>query len=414
MKSLVLCGALCAGLGLVWSSAGLAQEEPLSLEDALRQSGVVADGAEAPLNPRLVGPQADVEAAAALVAQARLRPNPEASFEAENVAGTGLYSGLQSSEYTLSAGLPIELGGKRGARVRAAEADLQVARLTGQLSVADVGLAVRQRYVAAVAANQRVDLAQGVHDRNKELLRVASALVDAGREPPLHSLRAEAELAQAEAELKAAQAEALSTRFALGAMIPGEDVPVVGSVFPELRPPYSVLGDYSGIEPRLARAERDAAQASVGLERSLGRPDLTASAGVRRFEESNDQAFVVGVSIPLPLWNHNQGNVAAAEARVRAATAREAVALADYQQQVAEARAAYFAAEAKAGTLEEKSLPQAEEALRLAEIGYRNGKFPLIDVLAAADARDEIRRDLIDAREAKDKAAALLIRLAAQ
>ena len=72
---------------------------------------------------------------------------------------------------------------------------------------------------------------------------VASALVDAGREPPLHSLRAEAELAQAEAELKAAQAEALSTRFALGAMIPGEDVPVVGSVFPELRPPYSVLGD---------------------------------------------------------------------------------------------------------------------------------------------------------------------------
>jgi cobalt-zinc-cadmium efflux system outer membrane protein len=414
MKSLVLCGALCAGLGLVWSSAGLAQGEPVTLEDALRQSGVVAGEAEAQINPRLVGPQADVEAAEALVGQARLRPNPEASFEAENIVGTGAYSGLQSSEYTLSAGLPIELGGKRGARIRAAEAALEVARLTGQLSVADVGLAVRQRYVAAVAAEQRVELAQGVYDRNRELLRVASALVDAGREPPLHSLRAEAELAQAEAELKAAQAEALSTRFVLGAMIPGEDVPVVGSIFPELRPPYSVLGDYSGIEPRLARAERDAAQESVGLERSLGRPDLTASAGVRRFEESNDQAFVVGVSIPLPLWNRNQGNIAAAEAKVRAATARETVALADYQQQVAEARAAYLAAEAKADTLEEKSLPQAEEALRLADIGYRNGKFPLIEVLGAADARDEIRHDLIDAREAQGKAAALLIRLAAQ
>ena len=97
MKSLVLCGALCAGLGLVWTSTGLAQEAPLCLDDALRQSGVASGAPEAQTNPRLVGPQADVEAAEALVGQARLRPNPEVSFEAENVAGTGVYSGLQSS-----------------------------------------------------------------------------------------------------------------------------------------------------------------------------------------------------------------------------------------------------------------------------------------------------------------------------
>ena len=169
--------------------------------------------------------------------------------------------------------------------------------------------------------------------------------------------------------------------------------------------------DSSWAWPRQSAKRR---RAPIGRERTLGVPDPTVSAGVRRFEESNDEAFVVGVSIPFPLRNRNQGNIAAAQAQARAAAAREAVATADYRQAVAEARADYFAAEAKADTLEGESLPQAEEALRLADIGYREGKFPLIEVLSVADARDDIRRSLIDAREAQGKAAALLIRLAAQ
>jgi cobalt-zinc-cadmium efflux system outer membrane protein len=174
------------------------------------------------------------------------------------------------------------------------------------------------------------------------------------------------------------------------------------------------VASYSGIETDIARAERVAAEAEIVRERSLRVPDPTVSAGVRRFEESNDNAFVVGVSIPLPIRNRNQGNILAAQARARAAGAREAVALADYRQAVAEARAAYLSAEVKASTLASGSLPQADEALRLAQIGYRNGKFPLLEVLAAADARDAIRRSLIDAREAQGSAAARLIRLAAQ
>lgn len=409
MKRLWWCAPVGAALCMLGAGPALAQKDALSLDEALRRAGAVAD-AEAD-NPRLIGPRADVEAAEALVGQARLRPNPEASFEAENVAGSGPFTGTQSSEYTLSAGLPIELGGKRAARIRAAESELAVARLRGEASLADLGQAVRERYVAAVAAQQRVALEQGVYDRNGELLRVARALVDAGREPPLHALRAESALAQAEAELKAAQAIALAARFSLGALLGGEGVPSVDPAFPDLAPPAETLAAYSGLEPRIAMAEREAAQAAVGLERSLGRPDLTASAGLRRFEDSNDQALVFGVSVPLPLWNRNQGNVAAAGARARGAAAREAVALSDYRQQVAEARAAFLGARARGDTLEQKSLPQAEEALRLADLGYRNGKFALLDVLAAADARDTIRRSLIDAREEQGRAAATLIRL---
>lgn len=414
MRSL-LWGALLAGAGCAMAPLAAAAQDSgaLTLEQALVLAGASSDPVAEASNPRTIGPRADVEEAEALVAQARLRPNPELSVEVENFAGTGDYSGLQSSEYTLSAGLPLELGGKRGARTVAARADLAVAQVREQLAVADIGLMVRQRYVSAVAAQARVDLAQDVYDRSRELAQVAGVLVEAGREPPLRALRAQSELAEAEAELKAAQATALASRFALGALWSQQSAPVTSAEFPKLRPPYELLSAYEGLELQLASAERQAAEAGVARERSLGAPDLSVSAGVRRFEESNDQALVVGLAVPLPLWNRNQGNVAAAQARLRSATARQAVAAADHRQAVADARAEYLASEAKADTLEADSLPQAEEALRLAEIGYREGKFELIEVLAAGDARDGVRRALIDAREAQGRSAAQLIRLAA-
>ena len=71
-------------------------------------------------------------------------------------------------------------------------------------------------------------------------------------------------------------------------------------------------------------------------------------------------------------------------------------------------------AETRVETLSTTSLPQAEEALRLVRIGYRNGRFPLIEVLSAAEARDAIREALIAAQEDRGQAAAELIRLAAQ
>ncbi|MGB7404952.1 MAG: TolC family protein, partial [Pacificimonas sp.] len=138
------------------------------------------------------------------------------------------------------------------------------------------------------------------------------------------------------------------------------------------------------------------------------------SAGVRRFEESKEQAFVVGVSLPLPFGNRNQGNIAAAQARLTAAAAREAVTRTDFGLAVEQTRSRYLAAETRVLTLSSTSLTQAEEALRLVQIGYRNGRFPLIEVLAAADARDTIRQSLIQAQEDRGRLAAQLIWLAAQ
>ena len=386
-------GVLLGGLFLAAHATTVAAQERelLTLEDALSRSGVTGEVDEISANPRMVGPRAEADAARSLVGQARLRPNPEVSFEVENIAGSGAFSGLRATEYTLAVGQRLELGNKRGTRVEAARAQAQLANLRADLSDVELGYLVRERYVAAAAAASRVELARDVVERNEELARIAGLLVEVGREPPLRALRAEAALAEARAELQASQAASLAARTALASLWGVQDVPpVVPADFPDIRPPGVALAAARGLQLRVV------------------------SAGVRRFEESNDNAFLVGVSIPLPFSNRNQGNIAAAEARLRAANAREAVALADFEQSVTRARAQYLAAEARVETLSRTSLPQAEEALRLVRIGYRNGRFPLIEVLSAAEARDAIREALIAAQQDRGQAAAELIRLAAQ
>ena len=410
-------GTLIAGLAFAMlTEPAIAQDASIiSLEEALDRTGVADGAAPDATNPRIVGPRADTEAAQALVGQARLRPSPEVSLEVENIAGSGAFSGLSATEYTLAVGQRIELGGKRGARVEAAEAQAQLANLRAGLAGAELGFLVRDRYVAAAAAAARVELAQDVVERNEELARIAGVLVEVGREPPLRAMRAEAALAEARAELQAAEAASLAARAALASLWGEQGTPpLVPGDFPDIRPPGTVLVSATGLQLQVARAESTAAAAEIERERSLRVPDPVVSAGVRRFEENNDNAFLVGVSIPLPFGNRNQGNIAAAEARLRAANAREAVALADFEQAVTRARAEYLAAEARVETLSTTSLPQADEALRLVRIGYRNGRFPLIEVLSAAEARDAIREALIAAQEDRGQAAAELIRLAAK
>ncbi len=410
-------GVLIAGLSLAAITTPVAAQELelLSLEDALSLAGV-AEGIPGPAtNPRLIGPQAETDAARALIEQARLRPNPEVSFEAENFAGSGAFSGLRATEYTLSVGQRLELGGQRGARIRSAEAEARVTALQGDYSTAELALTVRERYVAATAAVARLELARDIVERNRELARIARVLVDVGREPPLQALRAKATLAEALAELEAAQATDLAARSALAALWGDSGPPPeIDSAFTEIEPPANFLTMEGALPLRVAQAQREAARTEIDRERSLARLDPVVSAGIRRFEDSNETAFLIGVTVPLPFANRNQGNIAAAEARMRAAAAREAVVRADFELALSQTRSRYRAAETRVDTLSQASLPQAEEALRLVQIGYNNGRFPLIEVLAAAEARDGIREALIQAQNDRALLAAQLIWLATQ
>lgn len=393
----------------------VAQQQPLTLDAALQRAGLQAsDAAPVENAPSVLAATAEADAARGNARQLGFGPNPEVALDIENLGGSGAFQGFRSTEYTLTVGQRLELGGKRSARREAATLEVAAADLRVTLASADLALDVRQAYLAAVAAEARVGLARRGVERNRELARIANVLVEVGREPPLRALRSNATLAEAEAALQAAEAESLAARLALLALWGNTgDPPVISADFPLIEPPPAIITSPAVLELRIASADRLAAEAAVRRERTLRTPDVTVAAGVRRFEETGDQAFVGSVGLTLPLRDRNQGGIAAAEARLRGADARERLARARFAQQAASARVIYAAAITRVRTLADVSLPQAEEALRLVQIGYRAGRFPLIEVLAAAAARDEIEAALIAAQEERGRAAALLIRLQA-
>lgn len=398
-----LCGVL---LAMAAAPAAFAQEASLTLAEALELAGA---------SPSVDVAEAQIDIARGNQQQAGLRPNPEVSVEVENIAGTGVFGGLRATETTLSVGQRLELGGKRSARVEAARAETRVSELRAEIARSDLALQVRQRFVDAVAARERLRLAEQALDRSQELARIARVLVEVGRDPPLRALRAEANLGEAEAELAERTAEDENARRLLAALwgdptpplsLDEDSLPIDALTLPT--EPLSVLAI------RLADAELDAAEAVIDRERSLRTPDLTLSAGVRRNEEADAQGFIVGASMALPLFNRNQGSIAAAQAAARAAEAQRTLLVVESARAIATARATLDAAEERVETLENRTVPQAEEALRLATIGYRAGRFSLVELLDATDARDAALNSLINAREARDNAAAALLRATAQ
>lgn len=402
---LALLRLICAAFVLaLFPYPAFAQEQPLDLEEALRLAG-----AESPVATIA---DAEIDIAQGNERQAALGPNPEVSLEVENIAGSGEFSGLRSNETTVMLTQPIELGGKRGARMRAAEAQSSVAELDALILRADLAFNVRQRFIEAVAAKDNVALQLSIFERSAELYRIANELVEAGREPPLRAIRAEAAMAEAEVNLQNAEAEYLNALLNLselwGAAAPPEGVETFWLTPDELEP----TGDIANtLTLARAAAELNAAEANIIRETRAAIPDLNVGAGIRRFEETGDTAFTIGASIAIPLRNRNQGNIEAAQARVQATEGRLLLLRLQWQREQATLLTTIDASQSRVETLTEVILPRAEEALELAQIGYRYGRFTLLDVLDAASVRDEARADLISARAELALATASLIRL---
>lgn len=388
-------------IGAAWAQAA---PKPMTLAEALdlarTSSPIVAIG------------NAQVEAARGRQQQAGAGINPEASYTVENFSGSGVMSGIDNAESTIGLSQQIELGGKREARSATAGKQADAVAVRARISRADLDLAVRERFANLSAAEERLDLAQAAVERARRLSSLAQTLVDAGREPPLRLLRAQALAAEAEAQLNIASAELAAAQRAL-VVLWGGGQDAIDAMGPwEFQQPDERVNTSptETLDYRLAVAEHDTAEAALRLEKSNAWVDVTVSGGLRQFEATGERAWVAGISIPIPIQNMNGGAISAARADDRAAELQLNIALAEAVRRINDARSAFEAADARAAALENQAVRQAEEALNLAQIGYEAGRFQLIDVLDAEDAFASIRNASIEARLARAKAAAALIR----
>jgi cobalt-zinc-cadmium efflux system outer membrane protein len=404
----VLAASACAQAAQAQTSPPVPAGETLTLERALELAGATG--------PTIESAAAGVRAAEAQRRAAGLRPNPSINVEAENVIGTGPYSGLSSAETTVGMSLPLELGGKRSARIGVADAQIAQARLSTFVAQADLRLKVTQAFVAATAAGRRLVIARSQLDIANEGLRVANIRVRAGRASPLEEQRADVQRINAGTALGQAERAVALARGNLARLIGTEPGQLeiawlerIGGFGPRLT---------RGAEGTLALASAEAdvatANAQVRLARSQRVPDLTISAGARRLEATNDVAAVFGVSIPLPVFNNGRASIEAAQAQRDQFQALRRTASLEAQQSIASAEADVANAEADARAANGPALAAAQEAARIARIGYREGKFGQLDLLEAERTLAQTRIAAIDALAAYHDAQARLERLTAR
>lgn len=405
-----LAAASCAAAAHAQEAPALPAGSVLTLEEAIAAAGGSA--------PAIDAANASVQAAQVGRRVAGLRPNPTIETQVENVVGTGPYQGFDQAEATVSLALPIELGGKRSARIAVADAQSRKAELAAAIAQADVRFQITQLYVETVAAKWRAFNARDQLRIAEDALGAASVRVRAGRASPIEEQRADvARLnAQANAErtqrLAAANSANLERRLGrpIGAMV---DMTALDSVPPVDYAPVPAPDAAGTLALAAADADLAYADAGVRLAKSQRLPDITVGPGLRRLEATNDTAAVFSLSIPIPLFNSGRSAIDQASAERSRTEAQRRMTALDVEQAITDARAEADNAATAARNANGPALVAAHEAARIARIGYREGKFGQLDLLDAERTLAETKLAAIDALAAYHNARARLERLTA-
>ena len=340
--------------------------------------------------------------AAARALQSRILPNPELELEVEEYDRDG--EGFTSSAMALVLGQRFELGGKRRWRSGMAEAEGELAGWDYESKRLDVLTSTVRRFVAVISARHRLELERSAVELAEKTSHAVGERVKAGKEPPLQASKADAELEMARLGALEARSGLDVSRRKLAAMW-GSEQPRFGTVQGNLDtvieaiPPLEALRLRLSANPDLARwdAELRLRMAALSSEKAARVPDLETSLGLQRFEEDGTDSLIFGIGVSLPLFDRNQGNIAAARHDLAKAEAERKAAEMTLAAELVEAHAGFTLSHRRVLTLRSMVVPAMEEAFAAAHEGYRQGKFGFLDMLDAQRGLFEARVALVDA-----------------
>ncbi|MDP2393275.1 MAG: TolC family protein, partial [Methylococcaceae bacterium] len=244
-------------------------------------------------------------------------------------------------------------------------------------------------FIDVLAAQQRLALTQQTHDLANQTAVTTAARVQAGKVSPVEETKAKVARASVQIELMRARKELEAARKRLVAGW-GSTTPRFESVagnLDSIPAPSSLdsLQQRLSKNPDLARwaTEITQRQALIVMEKSKAIPDVTATVGASQYLMPNDYALVVGFSVPLPVFDRNQGRIQEAEHRLTKAEQEMRNTEVRITTALNTAYQALDAAHSEIMTLRQEILPGAQSAYDAAREGYRLGKFGFLDVLDA-------------------------------
>ena len=345
----------------------------------------------------------EIEATQGQVIQGQARPNPELAYSLEDQRAATRTQSVQIN-------LPVEMGGKRAARITAAERGRDIAVEELNLRRVEIRAAVVAAFFETLAAQERAALAQASVDLAKRATDAVAKRVAAGKVSPVEETKARVAEAGVRVELAQAQSEQRSARARLASLLganPPRFTQVAGSVddlpnVPSLDDIQQRLSASSAL--RRAQLEIERRRSLADVERSKQTPDVTVSLGVKRPNELARNQLMLGISVPLPLFDRNQGNLL--EALKREDKARDELQALNLRlnTELLQARERLASVRGEIDILQREVLPGAKSAYDAATVGFGYGKFNYLEVLDAQRtyfaAKSQYLKALADAHRA--------------
>src|SRR5688572_1579358 len=387
-------------LALAWAAplmgvAAPAASQTLTLASAIEQT--LARNPELRVYaPRLAATRAQADVAA-------LRAPLELQAEVQDAFGTGRASGFDIAETTFALSQVIELGNKRELRTEAATAGTALTVAERSAAELDVLAEVTRRFIHVAADQEHLALTMRATALAEDNVTAAAARVSAARAPDVELRRARITRARVGVEQEHAEHELLTSRRKLAAMWGDNDAEFdrVGADLYTLPPSegYEALVARLATNPDFERfaSEERLRDAELRVAEAHARTDLTWRAGVRLLSETNDEALLFGVTMPLRAARRAGGEIAAARAQ-REQTAAER----DAHRVRAEAQLFELFQELRhsiteADMLRTSVLPEMEAALEATRYAFERGRYSYLEWVDAQRELVDVQRALIDA-----------------
>ena len=347
--------------------------------------------------PSLKATWHEIKARQGKAQQAGLPANPILFGEIEEFGGSGDYSGTDAMTSKIGISQEFQLGGKIKKRVREAEAAVKVADLVHQVKIIEIKSQVENRFFEVFALQELLSLQEEQVELIRKVHEVVTKRVKAGDTSSLDLSKSQVELAMAEVEAEQTRKELEAAKYVLasswGAQIPR---------FSKITAQYKPVPDYTEAELKeaikqspawyLMEAQLAEADAALNLALSERFPDLELEAGVQHFNETDDHAFLLGISIPLPIFNKNQGGIAETKALAHKAQYEREAGYLELYTQLQDAWQNLDSSRKAVQSLEIRVLPVAQSAYESINKAYKAGELDILSLLDAQRTWVETRR----------------------
>lgn len=355
-------------------------------------------------NPDLATFDAEQRIAEANLITARTRPNPNLESEIEDVLGSGDYQGFNSAIYNIGVSQLIETGRKRHWRTEVAKAEMRMQELQFNAVRRKLISETGKRYIDVLTAQEIEKNTRENHKIAGDAYITITRQIEEGRGSAIDSGQALLGKNEALLALETAKRESTLARHRLSAMW-AEPNPKFSAVSGRLLTPKDTLPSVKALNqsidnhPAMLLAGSGVCVAKIQLtrEESTKKPDITLGLGYRRDGSVDDNAVVLGLSFPIPIFDKNEGGIARAGAEIVRSEALVSQTRIQLEMQIAEANAKLTTAKSEYDLVSGDMLSAARDHYNKLTDAYRLGRVQYLNLLEARRASTAITKQKIEA-----------------